>query len=139
MVTLIICWPRRNKNSVARCGLISAKWLIWELRGGQKKVAISHQDVAYFEEEKWLKWLISPKSAKCGLMWLILTKICWIWSNFYSKSWKTGLKLVNFFACSGPYIFLYKILPFFAPTKILRRLRNCPQHHKLSLFAASFF
>ena len=36
-------------NSVARRGLNKPKWLIWKITGGLKLVAISHQNVAYFD------------------------------------------------------------------------------------------
>ena len=39
------------KCSVARCGLFPAKWLIFKSGGGQKLVALSHQNVADFEVE----------------------------------------------------------------------------------------
>ena len=63
--------PRDNYEfSVARCGLFPAKWLIFNSGGGQKLVALSHQNVAYFHAQKWRIWLILKIGGLIVKMWL---------------------------------------------------------------------
>ena len=57
-------------DSVARCGLFPAKGLIFNSGGGQKLVALSHQNVAYFHAQKWRIWLILKIGGLIVEMWL---------------------------------------------------------------------